>query len=792
MHKCAQFGCDGVSLRAGPISHAGSRSCSVVVFVFASLPPCHRVCCEWIVRPAPADPLFNHPAPLHRRRPQTAHAVSVQNPPRVNSRKGRENREALSAVCQGEGGSSSRGEESGADGGQVVGAIEGTQAGIGGQGQRSMSLDSTMGMASRATSLAPMPETSATMPNPTSLLGATERAALLSVEKGGLSTSSTSAGATATAVTANMGPKGYGLAGFKKSATQDKGGGGGDDESDEEWSSDGSESDVWDEEAEKSWVDEGNAMASSHSTMVKEGAAERQLYPIALPAKDEPLRLIARLSMEEAEEIVFNPSSSAFQDSTQDSKPFKKCRSPSSQQHQRDRSSSSPGSSRSSIPYEPFVSFNILHYAKHLAATSLINGIKSVEMTQMYFLMSVYGLPACRWEEDRSWFYGRLAGRIATDLNLNLMSTSSTNSSTSTTTQGTISTKPPNWSSAVQFGKPARLEDEAVKEAKEWENNNKHQGGENKHKEGEAKGRGDKFDVHLVAFTELLKVMSRFHESVGGAGIKDAADWSYEHESHKNDPGCVFRAKGLPLFENYMCLVMYSFGFEDAWKRHKGSGAELGDIIFFDKCLQSATAVVKQLCDVYAPRGYLKYAPDCYFVMGGFSAAFMLKVNTLPEFSSLLYPTQHERIISLVQRFVEMLVSPVASIDETHTPMLYVKLLHGQVKHVLAPEKEAQVNAESVVHTPDLTQWDFAAFMSSSENAGANTDGWSTSEADRARRRYGGVPVANGYEYSYNGVGGVEGGQGQDNMELCEGDYLATMQAVSNKQWMNTLLIPDF
>ena len=45
------------------------------------------------------------------------------------------------------------------------------------------------------------------------------------------------------------------------------------------------------------------------------------------------------------------------------------------------------------------------------------------------------------------------------------------------------------------------------------------------------------------------------------------------------------------------------------------------------QCLQSATSVVRQLCDVHAPSGYLKYAPDCYFVMGGFSAAFLLKVS---------------------------------------------------------------------------------------------------------------------------------------------------------------------
>ncbi|KIJ22679.1 hypothetical protein M422DRAFT_196896, partial [Sphaerobolus stellatus SS14] len=217
-----------------------------------------------------------------------------------------------------------------------------------------------------------------------------------------------------------------------------------------------------------------------------------------------------------------------------------------------------------------------LHFAKHLAATSLINGVKSVEMAQAYLLMSVYGLPARRWEEDRSWFYGGLAGRIATDLNLNL-APSSTSGSTSSTTKPLSErherermNRTRTWlncwnvdrSSAVQFGKPTGLEeDETVRGAKAW------------YRSGINKASGDKYDVHLVAFTELLMIMTRFHERVGVAGAKvrfllflflnmfidndglllqrdlraateateaelqawrDAADWSYEHESDKN------------------------------------------------------------------------------------------------------------------------------------------------------------------------------------------------------------------------------------------------------------------
>ena len=45
------------------------------------------------------------------------------------------------------------------------------------------------------------------------------------------------------------------------------------------------------------------------------------------------------------------------------------------------------------------------------------------------------------------------------------------------------------------------------------------------------------------------------------------------------------------------------------------------------QCLQSATAVVKHIIEVSVPTGFLKYAPDCYFVISGFCSAFLLKVR---------------------------------------------------------------------------------------------------------------------------------------------------------------------
>ncbi|KIJ22307.1 hypothetical protein M422DRAFT_197309, partial [Sphaerobolus stellatus SS14] len=181
-----------------------------------------------------------------------------------------------------------------------------------------------------------------------------------------------------------------------------------------------------------------------------------------------------------------------------------------------------------------------LHFAKHFAATSLINGIKSVEMAQVYLLMASYGLPARRWEEDRSCFYGGLAGRIATDLNLNMTPTSASSSTKSTTkplserherermnrTRTWLNCWNVDRSSAVQFGKPTGLEeDETVRGAKTWYrsgiNRASWAGNHDKQpQEGETEGRGDRYDVHLVTFTELLMVMTRFHERVGAVGAK--------------------------------------------------------------------------------------------------------------------------------------------------------------------------------------------------------------------------------------------------------------------------------
>lgn len=55
----------------------------------------------------------------------------------------------------------------------------------------------------------------------------------------------------------------------------------------------------------------------------------------------------------------------------------------------------------------------IMHHALLAAGDALITGIKNVEMCQAYILLSLYPVPARKWEDQRSWLYLGLAIRSA-------------------------------------------------------------------------------------------------------------------------------------------------------------------------------------------------------------------------------------------------------------------------------------------------------------------------------------------------------------------------------------------
>ncbi|KIJ37500.1 hypothetical protein M422DRAFT_781631 [Sphaerobolus stellatus SS14] len=146
-----------------------------------------------------------------------------------------------------------------------------------------------------------------------------------------------------------------------------------------------------------------------------------------------------------------------------------------------------------------------MHFAKTAAASSLIDGFKSVELCQAYLLMSAYSVPARRWEEDRSWLYLGLAIRIATDLNLHQPSSTKP---TSEKHERELLNRTRTWlicfnldrSTSTQLGKPSTIkEDFIVRNAADWYRRSQY---------------NHPYDIQLCAYVELLRLVTRFHEEV--------------------------------------------------------------------------------------------------------------------------------------------------------------------------------------------------------------------------------------------------------------------------------------
>jgi len=117
---------------------------------------------------------------------------------------------------------------------------------------------------------------------------------------------------------------------------------------------------------------------------------------------------------------------------------------------------------------------------------------------------------------------------------------------------------------------------------------------------------------------------------------------------------------------------MFSFGFQQAFRR----GFQPEDILFFNKCLDSASNVIKCVIDSLAPSGYFRYAPDGHFVFASFASAFLLKLLR-PEFSTFLTRDQTNQIFGLIGKLIQVLASSEVSIDDRHTPKLYARFLAG-------------------------------------------------------------------------------------------------------------------
>lgn len=99
---------------------------------------------------------------------------------------------------------------------------------------------------------------------------------------------------------------------------------------------------------------------------------------------------------------------------------------------------------------------------------------------------------------------------------------------------------------------------------------------------------------------------------------------------------------------------------------------------FLLQSIQAASSVLNIFVEKLVPTGFLRFAPDCYYVFAGFASAFLLKL-TQPKFHNVLESSQRSRIFELVGRLVKAL-SHIG--DEKSTPALYSKFLKSLLKKV--------------------------------------------------------------------------------------------------------------
>lgn len=162
-----------------------------------------------------------------------------------------------------------------------------------------------------------------------------------------------------------------------------------------------------------------------------------------------------------------------------------------------------------------------MNYAKMEAGQALVAGLKSPELVAGYILLSLYPVPSARWEEDRGWLmlgvairyiilsqvYSRVSHlttiRMATDLNLHHSLTAKPSNEQQARE---LANRVRIWincynldrSTSTQFGKPSTIkEDYIARHTKFW-----------------YKQSGFNYDISLCSYTQLLRVMARFHEAI--------------------------------------------------------------------------------------------------------------------------------------------------------------------------------------------------------------------------------------------------------------------------------------
>ncbi|KAJ7727299.1 hypothetical protein DFH07DRAFT_851955 [Mycena maculata] len=332
-----------------------------------------------------------------------------------------------------------------------------------------------------------------------------------------------------------------------------------------------------------------------------------------------------------------------------------------------------------------------MHFAQLAAGTALISGHKCVELCQGYILMSLYPVPARRWEEERGWLYLGLAIRMAVDLNLHLPNTAKPINENHARemlnrTRVWLNCFNLDRSTGSQYGKAPTISnnDYMANHSEDWWNSSPYN--------------MVNFDIHICAYNSELKVMAGFMAKIYSdpshpTGLNKNVDfelvaaetdeelkrlgdkWQARlEETDMTDPQNRFRSGLLKLAYSYARLVALSFGFQHAFGKNNTD-----ENPFLMRCLAAASDVVTALVsDVGRPdqRIYLRHGPIAQSVFVTFAASMLVKLLQ-PKFASYLTTDKRQEIRGLVKNVIDLLASPDVSIDDKHGPNLYARFLKG-------------------------------------------------------------------------------------------------------------------
>ncbi|KAH9481451.1 Transcriptional activator of proteases prtT [Psilocybe cubensis] len=331
-----------------------------------------------------------------------------------------------------------------------------------------------------------------------------------------------------------------------------------------------------------------------------------------------------------------------------------------------------------------------MHYAQWAAGTALIGGNKNVEMCSAYILLSLYPVPAKKWEDQRSWLYLGLAIRVATDINLHVPTSAKPLNENHARemlnrTRVWLNCFNLDRSTGSQYGKPPIISssDYIANNSPKWWNSSPHN--------------MPNFDIHISAYNAELRVMSSFiakvysdplhptnlNKNIDFEKIAIETDdelqvlrdqwFSVLETTDMNDPHNRFRTGLLRLAYSYARLIALSYGFQHAF----GKTDRVNENPFLERCLRAAFDVVDALVsDICRPGQlhFVKHGPEAQSVFVTFASAFLVKLLQ-PRFTTYLTPETRAKIRSQVQKVADLLGSPEVAIDERHGPKLYSRFL---------------------------------------------------------------------------------------------------------------------